>query len=119
MMKCKKGCIYYGKSTDSCDYYLITGVRRGCDPNECTRYTKGQKTNTALQDFNLKRTAQWNVKFKHMRILYNNGKYDKEIAEMIGCSVNTVKLWRKREGLISQKDRQKKLQEEKKFESKT
>lgn len=119
MMKCKKGCIYYGKSTDSCDYYLITGVRRGCSPDNCTRYTKGAKTNTALQDFNLKRTAQWNVKFKHMRILYNNGKYDKEIAEKIDCSVNTVKLWRKREGLISQTARQKKLKEEQNIESKT
>lgn len=120
MLMCKKGCIYYGKGTDSCDFYLITGIRRGCDPNECTRYTKGEKKNTALQDFNLKRSQKWDVKFDIMKKLYLAGKYDKEIAEELKCAVNTVKLWRKRNGLVSQTDRQKKLEEERRnLESKT
>ena len=119
-MKCKKDCLYYCKSTDTCDFYLMTGTRRGCSYNDCTRYVKLPRPNTALQDFCLKKSAQWNIKFNRMGVLYNEGKYDKEIADAVGCSVQTVKKWRKREGLVSQTERQKKLKEERKYiESKT
>lgn len=107
MTKCKPDCFYYCKSTDSCDFYLITGERRGCSYNNCTRYLKKHRDRTALQDYNMKKTAQWSEKFTRMRTLYEEGKYDNDIAEMIGCHVLTVKRWRNREGLISQTARQK------------
>ncbi len=119
-MKCRKDCYYYAKSTDSCDFYLITGVRRGCSPEDCTRYLKAARKNEIA--LNLARNAKsekWKQRYHEMYLLYKAGKYDKEIAEEIGCSVNTVKVWRKREGLISQTDRQKKLKEEQNVESKT
>lgn len=109
-MKCKDDCYYYCSSTDTCDFMLITGERRGCSYNDCNRYTKVPRKNTALQDYQMKRTAQWNEKFERMRVLYNEGKFDKDIAQALGCTLNTVKRWRKREGLISQTDRQKILQ---------
>ena len=36
-------CVYYGKYTKSCGYYLITKERRceGHDPKYCTKYKKG------------------------------------------------------------------------------
>lgn len=34
-----KGCKYYHKT---CDYYLITGKRRDCNPQECTYREEGE-----------------------------------------------------------------------------
>ena len=60
------------------------------------------------------------VKFEIMEKLYLAGKYDTEIAKELDCAVQTVKNWRKRNGIISQTDRQKKLEEERRnLESKT
>ena len=33
-----KGCRYYGKSADTCDFYLSEKVRRGCSVDNCTRF---------------------------------------------------------------------------------
>lgn len=44
-----KGCIYLGKlapgceSQYCCDYFLITGQRRGCDPKNCERKLTGKR----------------------------------------------------------------------------
>lgn len=68
----------------------------------------------------MKRSQKWAVKFEIMEKLYLVGKYDTEIAKELGCAVQTVKNWRKRNGLCSQTDRQKKLKEERRnLESKT
>lgn len=119
-MKCRKDCYYYGKSVGSCDFYLITGIRRGCSPDNCTRYLKDTRKNTvALNLARSARTEKLEAKYQQMLTLYREGKYDKEIAAEVGFHVNTVKVWRKHNGLISQTERQRKLKEEKNNESKT
>ena len=118
-MKCRKDCYYYGKSIDSCDFYLITGVRRGCSPDDCTRYLKDKRKNTL--PLNLARSAKaenCRVRRHQMLVLYNSGKNDREIAAEMGCHKHTVQMWRKHNGLVSQTERQKKLKEENNIESK-
>lgn len=53
--RCPK-CYYRDRLTRTCDYYLITGERRGCDPDGCDkwqprfggRYKRGGKNNEEL-----------------------------------------------------------------------
>ena len=42
--KCKT-CQYRGAATGmtGCDYYLITGKRRGCSVEKCDKHIKGEK----------------------------------------------------------------------------
>lgn len=42
--KCKT-CIYRAalREKNGCDFYLITGQRRGCSPDDCFRYEEGEK----------------------------------------------------------------------------
>lgn len=42
--KCKK-CKYRAQDTmpNNCDYILITGRMRGCDPEHCDKYVKGDR----------------------------------------------------------------------------
>ena len=44
-MACKRctRCCYYARGTETCDYYLITKVRRGCPADsKCDKYEPGQ-----------------------------------------------------------------------------
>jgi hypothetical protein len=36
-MESCKGCKFYSSVTDSCDYSIITGQRRGCSPEACDK----------------------------------------------------------------------------------
>ena len=43
---CKYGCIFDGNGSPICDYYLMTGKRRGCPTGWCNHYerlTDGQR----------------------------------------------------------------------------
>ena len=43
--KCqRKDCIYRAKQLGSCDYILLTGHRRGCSVEECTKYITQKQT---------------------------------------------------------------------------
>ena len=88
-------CYYRDLYLNTCDFYLITGVRRGCPADDnCTRYLarNGQK-----------RRGEMNIPggkgvqgpmHKAMLALYNEGLNDVAIAEKVGCCSATVRRWR-------------------------
>lgn len=40
----RKNCVYHPKMKgNTCDYYLITGKRRGCSVMECDKYKRKKK----------------------------------------------------------------------------
>ena len=83
-----EGCMYYGKSTDTCDYILIADQRRPCPPGaECTvrRTTKEGKRMGK---------ARWDTELG--RLLWLEGKSDAQIAKEMGVAPNTVLHQRRR-----------------------
>lgn len=76
------GCMYYGKSTDTCDYILIADQHRPCPPGaECTvrRTMKGEKRMGK---------PRWDTELG--RLLWLEGKSDAQIAKEMGVAPNTV-----------------------------
>lgn len=80
-------CIYYGKSTGTCDYILIAGHRRLCDAgNGCTR-------RITRKEIHMKK-AKWDTDLG--RMLWLEGKSDGEIADELHVATCTVTSYRKR-----------------------
>lgn len=113
-MKCRKDCYYYGRNTDSCDFYLVTGVRRGCDPDDCNRYKNGKRKAVLPENFvkeinkaskKKKSVSKYASMYDQMYALWLEGKSDGQIASEIGCSKKTAQLWRNRNCLPTQKQR--------------
>jgi len=48
-----KSCIYSttmsATSTTICDYFMLTGNRRGCKVGECDKYEKGKRKKNAFK----------------------------------------------------------------------
>ena len=99
MTKRCKGCQYYASYTDTCDFFLLTYQRRGCPPEQCTRYEPlGQDTvRSPLQARALIRKQL--VQREQMQKLYDQGLTDPDIARQIGVSGSTVCHWRHANGL--------------------
>ncbi len=55
----------------------------------------------ALKKLGLKAERKYSERYHQMYRLYRSGLIDREIAELVGASKNTVRLWRQREGLPS------------------
>ena len=93
--KACKGCVY--RTADRCcDYIGIVGKRRPCPPGPgCTVKKTGERRR---------------VDYEKVKTLYKEGKTDKEIAELAGCSLSTVSNWRRLQG---RKPNQQKSKEEK------
>ena len=87
--QCRRNCDYYGISTGTCDYILITGHRRGCScGKDCIQYrNSGVKRGGAAFNNDL----AYN--------LWKQGKNDKEIAGILRLSSQTVFKWRQRKNL--------------------
>lgn len=76
------GCMYYGKTTDSCDYILIADQRRPCPPGaECTV----RRTSKEVKRMGKPR---WDTELG--RLLWLEGKSDAQIAKEMGVAPNTV-----------------------------
>lgn len=76
------GRMYYGKSTDTCDYILIADQRRPCPPGlECT-------VRRTLKDVKKMGKPRWDTEFG--RLLWLEGKSDVQIAKEMGVAPNTV-----------------------------
>lgn len=88
------GCIYFAETTLTCDYILMTDKRRPCPPGKgCTvRSVPIKKKLTASGK--LDRDAM-------VRALYKDGANDREIADLLGYSVDAIFKWRKRHGYES------------------
>ena len=79
-MSCNRhDCAFKGTNTDTCDYILVTGKRRGCpDGPLCIRYKP---------------------------VTVEEGYSDQEISADLGVSKDTVARWRRSERLPSRETR--------------
>lgn len=103
--RCRE-CLYFCNNdchfiVPTCDYFLITGKRRGCPAgDECDKFLPAKACIKI-------RCAQMGVlkipvKEKQLWDLYQQGKNDAEIAIAVGINRHTVARWRKKNGLPSQ-----------------
>lgn len=88
--KCRS-CLYHGSRTDTCDYYLMTGQRRGCPVTDCIRYVGMSQADESEIG-------------KEFSALYEQGCSDSEISRMTGRSRWVVARWREKMGLPSQRE---------------
>lgn len=91
-----KGCVYrtYAGAEPICGYILVERHRRPCPPGEgCTAKVVGGK-NTKMK----RRTWDEN----RARQLYEEGKSDVDIADMVGATASAIAAWRSRNRLTSQ-----------------
>ena len=106
-MSCNRNdCAYKGTNTDTCDYFLITGKRRGCPAGPlCIRYkpvtAKERKVPQLPSTFKKDRSGL----FVAFQSLYEEGYSDQEIAAALGVSKETVARWRRSERLPSRETR--------------
>lgn len=102
MSKCWD-CFYFGKNTITCDFYLITGARRGCPVGDaCTRFTpRGdlRKQTVLVVKGSRPGRPRDDLRYQVVNSLYKQGLDDYRIAELTGFSRGTILNWRKREGL--------------------
>lgn len=113
--RCRE-CLYFCSCNGhyvcpTCDYFLITGKRRGCPAGDnCDKFLASKeclKINTAANG-----VIRLPVRVKDMQDLYEQGKNDVEIARAVGVSRATVAHWRAKNGLISQYDLKRMVQNE-------
>lgn len=91
-----KGCVYrtYAGAEPICGYILVERHRRTCPPGEgCTAKVVGGK-NTKMK----RRTWDEN----RARQLYEEGKSDVDIADMVGATASAIAAWRRLNRLTSQ-----------------
>lgn len=95
-----KGCMYLGR--DSCDYYLLTGMRRPCPPGKgCTEYqrTSGSNSQRCHKEFMEKAlTVTRKLEEVNAGKLYEDGMSDIKISKIAGVSPTSVAAWRHRTG---------------------
>jgi hypothetical protein len=116
--KCRT-CHYYAYGSNTCDFYIITGERRGCPAGaDCTRWE--ERGDISDRRLNLVRDVAFREKrghgldksfFNAMQSLYDEGMSDRAIARELRVHVHTVERWRKYEGLVSQVERRKRGKE--------
>ena len=106
-MSCNRNdCAYKGTNTDTCDYILVTGKRRGCPAGPlCLRYkpvtAKERKVPQLPSTFKKDRSGLY-IAFQS---LYEEGYSDQEISAALGVSKETVSRWRRSERLPSRETR--------------
>lgn len=99
--KCR-GCLYHGYRTDTCDYILIVGRRRGCPVESCDKYESGKcarELSKILSGLGGARPSD-----EELVRLYEQGFSDKDIAVAIGKSRSLVAHWRRKLGLPCQRE---------------
>lgn len=105
------GCYYYSGETQSCDFLLRTGMRRGCAPGyNCKRFKDGVYTGPRpLEKEKPAKPSAKAVKIREREAkcnqLWLEGMTDAQIAEELHCGVETVRQWRKKVGLPTQRER--------------
>ena len=81
------GCFFLRRSTGTCDYIFIVGVRRPCLPGrECTAYVPVDRKEEFM------RKPNWDTEAG--REMWLEGKKDAEIADAFGISVHAVTCYR-------------------------
>ena len=106
-MSCNRNdCAFKGTNTDTCDYILVTGKRRGCPAGPlCIRYkpvnAKERKVPQLPSTFKKDRSGL----FTAFGSLYEEGYSDREIADIMGVGKETVARWRRGERLPGRETR--------------
>ena len=81
------GCFFLGRSTGTCDYIFIVGVRRPCPPGkECTAFLPISRKEEFM------RKPNWDTEAG--REMWLEGKKDAQIADAFGISVHAVTSYR-------------------------
>lgn len=110
-----KTCIYRAENRIwKCNYETVTGHTRLAVPaKRCKHYVKGKMVKTSPFDLmeklrraeNAEKTKKPGQPGKYdwalAKQLYDAGKNDAEISRELGCTANTVRLWRGRNKLAS------------------
>lgn len=109
---CKRAsCAFFGTNTKTCDFILITGQRRGCPAGrQCERYkpvnARHRKVPQLPSTFKKERSGLYTA----FETMYAEGFSDKQIADALGVSRDTVSSWRRKERLPNQATRKKIMQ---------
>ena len=100
MRKCNK-CVYYCPRTSTCDYYIITGKRRGCSVDDCDKFKElmCKRRPPAPQLAPKKPYTPRSPLAETFEILYKLGKSDYAIGKIVGCNRSNVARWRRKMGL--------------------
>lgn len=109
-------CFFYGVTSHTCDYYLTTGVRRGCEVGAaCKRYLPRGDRRKRGADILLdgsrpprKRSRKLKLDETAALALWESGMNDREIAEALRVSAGCIRRWRYRSGRVSNWVRRKK-----------
>ena len=81
-------CVYYARSTMSCDYYLKTDVRRPCPAGA------GCTARVTRKELSKMRKPKWDTELG--RLLWLDGQTDGQIADALGVQTSAVTAFRKR-----------------------
>ena len=95
-------CLYHGYRTATCDYLLITGHRRGCPVEGCTKYASSKRArelSKSYDELNGSRPSD-----EELLKLYEQGLSDTEIAAVFGKSKTLAAHWRRKYGLPAQRE---------------
>lgn len=109
-------CRYRDNTAGCCEFILIEGHSRGCKPEKCqkwrTRNADGETHSVAARQLP-KRGSQGEGETEEKKRkryddaealrMWVNGDTDKEIADKLGVSRETIIGWRKKRGLRSHK----------------
>jgi len=98
-----------------CNYSLTTGHTKLGLPKRkdglCPAFDNGEKKQgerfASREVTALRKRRKTKYPHDQMRQLWEQGLFDREIAEQIGCGERAVSMWRRREGLPSQRERTK------------
>ena len=93
-----RNCKYYSGHVGSCDYMLMTNMRRPCDGGkDCTVKEIAGKRKAKMDKMIFRRKRiKWDMD-KALE-LYHKGMTDKVIAEAVGTLTANIRTWRCRNG---------------------
>ena len=112
-------CMYQGvfefPVMNYCGYSLMTGHTKLGLPKRadgrCPAFKHGEKEQgesfAGREVTPIRKRRKTKYPPDQMRQLWEQGLFDREIAEQLGCAERTVSTWRRREGLPSQRTRKK------------
>lgn len=102
----RKGCSFKGANTNTCDYILITGQRRGCPGGPlCIRYKPVNERKREAPPLPTRFKKGNPGLFVAFESLYEEGFSDQQIADALGVSKDMVAKWRRSERLPSRETR--------------
>ena len=81
-------CLYYGKSTDTCDYILMEDHRRPCPAGY------GCIARRLRKDVRKSMNPKWDTSIG--KEMFLGGRSDREIADFFGIAVSTVSYQRRK-----------------------